>query len=143
MDESDQEILEEPLDYSSDKVLMPLEVQEEACSGQSADESEQDFGDFSSRQDVLGKTMVRSLKRYYLKEFSDHNDFKSYSQKAKTEKFYSTVEQFVKDRLLKTSRFDPARDGVTEEDLTFFVAMMISTAHIKRHVINPKREKTQ
>ena len=32
---------------------------------------------------------------------------------------------------------------MSEEDLTFFVAMMISTAHIKRHVSTPKRKRAQ
>lgn len=34
--------------------------------------------DFSKRQDVLGKTIVRALKRYYLELFNKSNDFKSY-----------------------------------------------------------------
>ena len=34
--------------------------------------------DFSKRQDVLGKTMVRSLKRYYLDLFNGSNNFKSF-----------------------------------------------------------------
>ena len=78
MEDTDQDIKEESLEWPQAEVLFPLEVKEEECSEQRAEESE-DFGDFSSRQDVLGKTMVRSLKRYYLKEFSDHNDFKTFS----------------------------------------------------------------
>lgn len=34
--------------------------------------------DFSKRQDVLGKTIVRALKRYYLELFNKSNDFKSF-----------------------------------------------------------------
>jgi hypothetical protein len=101
--------------------------------------------DFSKRQDVLGKTMVRSLKRYYLDLFNGSNNFKNYGQKSKNEQFYPLVKEFSGEQFTLSGKAEQAikTHEVTMEDLTFFVGMMVSTAHIKKHVTNAKRKKDQ
>lgn len=100
--------------------------------------------DFSTRQDVLGKTMVRSMKRFYLQQFLDSNDFKTFSQKQKKEQFFTLVQDFVKENFIATGKADQAKKfNISVDDLVFYIGMMVSTAHIKRHLQNPSRKQDQ
>ena len=89
--------------------------------------------------------MVRSLKRYYLELFNASNDFKRFGQKSKNEQFYGLVQQFTQERFADTGLAAEAETthGVSLDQLTFYVGMMVSTAHIKRHVSTPRRQQDQ
>ena len=52
------------------------DISEEAMSSECSEPC-----DLSARQDVLGKTLVRSLKRFIVKQFNETSDFKNRTQK--------------------------------------------------------------
>lgn len=70
----------EPVAPLSSLIQVPSEKEE--SSPKEVQLSQEELGnsrqDFSKRQDVLGKTMVRSLKRFYLDLFNSSNSFKSF-----------------------------------------------------------------
>jgi hypothetical protein len=92
---------------------------------------------------VLGKTIVRALKRYYLDLFNKSNNFKSFGQKLKNESFYRLVTEFTFSYFQESGKLEEARRSydVNFDDLTFFVGMMVSTAHIKYHIKSAKWKK--
>ena len=77
--------------------------------------------------------MVRSLKRYVVKDFNSISDFKDRNQKAKTETFLSCVKEYVKQRFIDTALFEVAESkyGINLVDFELYLAMLISTAHFK------------
>ena len=90
------EILNVPISTEGTAAMIS-ESSEEAMSSEASEPC-----DLSARQDVLGKTLVRSLKRYFVKDFNSISDFKSRNQKAKTDTFLCCVKDYVKARFIDT-----------------------------------------
>ena len=94
--------------------------------------------DLSKRKDVVNKTILRSLKRYYLNEFDSVTGFSSLSDKEKFANFHDLVRTFVTKELESTN-------GLTSEeieDTIFFFGSMISHIHMRRG-IKISKQRTQ
>lgn len=61
----------------------------------------------------------------------------------KNESFYRLVTEFTELYFLDSGKLEAARRNydVNFDDLTFFVGMMVSTAHIKYHLTSAKRKR--
>lgn len=94
--------------------------------------------DLSKRSDVVNKTILRSMKRYYLTEFDSVTSFSTLSDKDKFAYFHELVRTFVT-RELKSTK------GLSEEeieDTIFFFGSMISHIHMRRG-IQISKQRTQ
>lgn len=86
--------------------------------------------DLSKRGDVVNKTILRAMKRYYSTEFDTSFNFSGLSDKEKFAKFKYQIRKFVTEQI-KIVR------GLSDkevEDVIFFFGSMISHVHMRRGI---------
>lgn len=91
--------------------------------------------DLSKRSDVVNKTILRSMKRYYYNRFNEFSGFGKLSNKEKFSQFHKLVSDFVKTEIVSLN-------GLTEEQMeetVFFFGSMLSYTHMRRGITNSKR----
>lgn len=89
---------------------------------------EQKYGvKLSTRKDVVSKTLLRSLKRYYTELFYESYDL---GKKESTESYLYKIQEFS-EKFLSNKLFDMKEWGITLEQTISFIAIMISPGHIK------------
>jgi hypothetical protein len=89
---------------------------------------EQKYGvKLSTRKDVVCKTLLRSLKRYYTELF-----FETYElgKKESTESYLHKIQEFSQ-RILYSKLIDMREWNITLDQATKFIAIMVSPGHIK------------
>ena len=81
----------------------------------------------STRKDVVSKTLLRSLKRYYTELF-----FETYElQKKESDESYLYKVQEFSQRVLYSKLIDMREWNISMDQATKFIAIMVSPAHIK------------
>lgn len=81
----------------------------------------------STRKDVVSKTLLRSLKRYYTELFFESYDL---GKKESTESYLYKIQEFSQ-RVLYSKLIDMREWGVTMDQATKFISVMVSPGHIK------------
>jgi len=76
------------------------------------------------RSDVVNKTLLRSLKRYYTAKFENDVKYKSPTKSAQKDELFLKLQQFTSEIYQDDPRFDlPEFSGVTMEDLVFYMGI--------------------
>lgn len=86
--------------------------------------------DLAKRGDVVNKTLLRSMKRYYFTEFDSLYNFSGMDDKTRFAKFHGLVRKYVTEEMRVSS-------DLTEEELentVFFFGSMISHVHMRRGI---------
>lgn len=86
--------------------------------------------DLAKRGDVVNKTLLRSLKRYYFTEFDSLYNFSGMDDKTRFAKFHGLVRKYVTEEMRVSA-------DLTEEELEstiFFFGSMISHVHMRRGI---------
>lgn len=86
--------------------------------------------DLSKRGDVVNKTILRAMKRYYFTEFDSMSNFTSLSDKEKFANFHMLIRKFVTQEMRGTRNL-PAED---QEEAILFFGSMISHVHMRRGI---------
>ncbi|CAI2372384.1 unnamed protein product [Moneuplotes crassus] len=86
--------------------------------------------DLSKRGDVVNKTILRAMKRYYLTEFDSLYDFSSLSDKEKFQQFHELVRKYVTQEMGICENLTTAE----LEDTILFFGSMISHIHMRRGI---------
>lgn len=84
--------------------------------------------DFSVRKDVVTKTLLRSIKRYYTSEFDSFCEFSSLEENEKFSRFHELIRNYVMTVMKSTV-------GLTGEELEstiLFFGSIISHIHMRR-----------
>lgn len=94
--------------------------------------------DLSKRGDVVNKTLLRSIKRYYFSEFDTTYSFSALDEKEKFAQFHELVHKYI------TEEMDVAKTLSAEEleQAKFFFGSMISHVHMRRG-ITVSKQRTQ
>jgi len=81
----------------------------------------------STRKDVVSKTLLRSLKRYYTELFFESYDL---GKKESAESYLYKINEFS-EKVLNCKMAELRQWGITMEEATKFISMMVSPSHIK------------
>lgn len=86
--------------------------------------------DLSKRGDVVNKTILRAMKRYYFTEFDSMFNFTTLNDKDKFANFHQLIRRFVT-KEMKGTRNLSAQD---QEEAILFFGSMISHVHMRRGI---------
>lgn len=86
--------------------------------------------DFSKRLDVVNKTILRSIKRYYVTEFDSFCNFSELDDKEKFAKFHELIRKFV----LQQMKLSAELNEQQLEDAIFAFGSMVSHIHMRRGI---------
>lgn len=79
---------------------------------------------FDKRQDVLNKTMLRSLKKFLTKEFYKFSELKSLPYKERTKKFFEELDSFTSAKY-RSVKEDPSAFNFSYEDISYYTGIII------------------
>jgi hypothetical protein len=86
--------------------------------------------DLSKRGDVVNKTILRAMKRYYFTEFDSMFNFTSMSDKEKFANFQLLIRKFVTQEMKATRNLTEEE----QEEAILFFGSMISHVHMRRGI---------
>ena len=86
------------------------------------------------RSDVVNKTLLRSLKRYYTAEFENFSKFKLQSKSTQKNEIYAKLIEFTTKIYEDDDRFkQPEFSKVTMSDVIFYMGICINPAYMKKN----------
>jgi len=125
-------VVKKPIQEVVEKVIQetPTDVNEQVDQLMTAPRLKLEKQDLSKRGDVVNKTLLRSMKRYYFTEFDSIYNFSSMDNKDKFAQFKTLVKKFV------TEEMQISKDLSEKEvdDVVFFIGSMISHVHMRRGI---------
>jgi hypothetical protein len=102
--------------------------------------SDRDKG-FGGRQDVLNKTLLRSLKKFITSQFDEQTNFSSLSFKEKKAQFKQLLEQFVSDFYEKKVDESNINSPHPFTDVLNYVGILINPELMKKRALGKKYAK--
>jgi len=90
---------------------------------------------FAKRKDVVNKTILRSMRRYYSVEFELATNFSALSDKEKFSNFHELIKCFVEKHFKMLNDLS----GQDIEDTIFFFGSMVSHVHMRRGITVSKQ----
>lgn len=91
------------------------------------------------RSDVVNKTLLRSLKRYYTAKFDESTKGKLQNKGNQKDELYVKLKEFTEAIYKDDPRFNLSEFvGVTMEDLVFYMGICINPLHMKRKASTPQ-----
>ena len=87
---------------------------------------------FDKRQDVLNKTLLRSLKKYLTKEFYDYNGLKQIPYKERVARFYDELQKFFDYKYSTLIKDTVGEAEVNPEDIYFYTGIIIWPEMMKK-----------
>lgn len=115
-----------------DSVNLTKEVDELSVKNQKKQKkvSSNEPKDFSKRLDVVNKTILRSIKRYYVTEFDSFCNFSELDDKEKFAKFHELIRKYV----IQEMKLSTELNEQELEDAIFAFGSMISHIHMRRGI---------
>ena len=86
---------------------------------------------FSQREDVLNKTLLRSLKKYFTDKFNQKSDFMSLTPGEKYWKFKAKIFEFTKEYYQSLFNLDEYSPEL-QEDVLYYIGILVNPNLIKR-----------
>lgn len=87
----------------------------------------------SERKDVVSKTLLRSLKRFYTEQFFELYDVE---KKESSKSYLFKIQEFTL-RILNDKQSEMTQWGITFDQLVKFISILVSPSHIKSSMTEP------
>ena len=94
--------------------------------------------DLSKRQDVLNKSLMRILKKYFTSKFNQETNYASLKFSQKKTKFLDMLADFVSHHYGSKIAEASSEFGITYDDIYRYIAIMINTELAKKRMRNKK-----
>ena len=94
--------------------------------------------DLSKRQDVLNKSLLRTLKKYFTSKFNQETSYISLQSNQKKTKFLDMLSDFVNNHYGSKIAEASSEFGITYDDIYRYIAILINPELAKRGMKNRK-----
>ena len=96
---------------------------------------------FNTRQDVLNKTLLRSIKKYLTSSFEQEENFKRFTPAEKYQSFKPLLRGFVERHYASLLSDSESDRNFTFEDVYYYIGIIINFNFIKRGMRNKRHIK--